>query len=496
MFGHLMTIGDRVIVKLNCQADDECVYIIRGELRDGGLGRFPHLIGPGGWGTFPYLRGRTSRLIVAGDVVGGLHGASMLARLIGSHARARRSLQRIRPMICHGRKCQPVACTSPHNLYWLIVSTNNPDESVLQSADLVHLVQLAAAGNAPGSNALLRRMARKYRADQPAVAKAIVTVLRESPLRSASSGNVLDQPVDSETRLALVREEDPVILANEPILPETVERTLRQIVSEHREIERLLEVGLAPTRTALFVGAPGVGKTLTARWIARELGVPLLVLDLSSVMSSFLGKTGTNLRRVLDYAKTTQAVLLLDELDAVAKRRDDATEIGELKRLVTVLLQEIDSWPEGSLLLGATNHSELLDPAVWRRFEVVVDFPAPDKEAMAVGIRTFLDDPAASPGAIDMLARVYEGETLNNVERDILRARRTAALNGSSAIDALLLSARERFDRLASGDRVKAAARLVRETDLSQRAVHEITGVSRDTLRKYSQTTTTGDNHA
>ena len=78
-------------------------------------------------------------------------------------------------------------------------------------------------------------------------------------------------------------------------------------------------------------------------------------------------------------------------LDAVAKRRDDSTEIGELKRLVTVLLQEIDTWPEGSLLLAATNHGDLLDPAVWRRFEMVIDFPLPDRRALEAGIQAFLD---------------------------------------------------------------------------------------------------------
>src|SRR5690606_32775240 len=106
---------------------------------------------------------------------------------------------------------------------------------------------------------------------------------------------------------------------------------------------------------------------------------PLLILDLASVMSSYLGRTGTNLRHVLDYAKSLDCVLLLDELDAIAKRRDDRGEIGELKRLVTVLLQQIDDWPPKSLLIAATNHADLLDPALWRRFDVTLEFPIPDR---------------------------------------------------------------------------------------------------------------------
>ena len=280
------------------------------------------------------------------------------------------------------------------------MSTSSADEIRINEQDVVKVMQLAAAGNASGSGALLRRLARKYRETAPTFAAAIVKTLRESPLRSAETGLAIDRPIDTDSKLALLREEDPVVLITEPILDASTTASLQQITDEHRNSERLFELGLAPTRTALFVGAPGVGKTLAARWIARELGLPLLVLDLSSVMSSFLGRTGANVRRVLDYARSTPAVLLLDELDAVAKRRDDATEIGELKRLVTVLLQEIDSWPEGSLLLAATNHADLLDPAVWRRFEVVVNFELPNEEALKYGVQEFFDDPHADPAAL------------------------------------------------------------------------------------------------
>lgn len=140
----------------------------------------------------------------------------------------------------------------------------------------------------------------------------------------------------------------------------------------------------------VFTGPPGVGKTLAARWLAVQLHRPLLILDLASVMSSFLGRTGSNLRNVMDYAKSVECVLLLDEFDAIAKRRDDNGEIGELKRLVTVLLQEIDDWPVGGLLVAATNHGSLLDPAAWRRFEVQIDFPLPNREQAILAIHTFL----------------------------------------------------------------------------------------------------------
>ena len=364
---------------------------------------------------------------------------------------------------------------------------------LIQESDLVQVMQLAAAGNASGAHALLRRLARKYKSSAPTFARAIVETLRDGPLRSASSGMAISQPVDADSRLPLIREERPVVIINEPILDGGIAAALQQITDEHRSRERLLEAGLAPTRTALLVGVPGVGKTLAARWIARELGLPLLVLDLSAVMSSFLGRTGGNVRRVLDYARSVPAVLLLDELDAVAKRRDDSTEIGELKRLVTVLLQEIDSWPDGALLLAATNHAELLDPAVWRRFEVVLDFPLPDEEALMRGVTNFLEGSAIDPFAVALIARLYRGETLSTLERDVFRARRLAAMSGGSPIEALLGFARERFSRMPPSERGPAAARMLAVSGLSQRAVHEITGVSRDTLRKYASQAKLGE---
>jgi ATP-dependent 26S proteasome regulatory subunit len=301
------------------------------------------------------------------------------------------------------------------------------------------------------------------------------------PLRSASVAAV---PVDADSRLSLLRQEWPVVMDVVPTWSESIREPLEQVLEERRRADELREVGVTPTRSMLFTGAPGVGKTLAARWVALKLGWPLLTLDLSAVMSSYLGKTGTNVRHVLDYAKGVQCVLLLDELDAIAKRRDDMGEVGELKRLVTVLLQEIDDWPPSGLLLAATNHPDLLDPAVWRRFDAVVEFPLPDDAVVGHLVRQLLGEEMGLEGElISLLTAVFHGKSPALITRDVMRTRRAALVHGLSVREMLVRMVREHVGDLNREQRRQVGLALV-QMGLSQRQVHEWTGMSRDTLRK------------
>lgn len=360
------------------------------------------------------------------------------------------------------------------------------DEDNEKCKDLVHLARLAMAGRPQDVQTYVTRMSRKYQKLVPELGEQLKNLLqaaptRKSPLRNEAMATI---PLDRDSHLHLLRVESPGLLEHEPIWQAHIAESLNQLIAEHEQADALHGRGLAPTRTAIFTGPPGVGKTLAARWLARELERPLLTLDLSAVMSSYLGRTGANVRHVLDYAKGVSCVLLLDELDAIAKRRDDDQELGELKRLVTVLLQEIDDWPEGGLMIAASNHQELLDPAVWRRFELQVEFELPSHDALAQSLRLFIDDDSELDETwLTALTEVLSGQSYSDIERQIKLLRRQAVLKGCRLSELFPSLIRHHIDNCPKATKKEIALRLS-ETGLSQRAINDLTGLSRDTLRK------------
>ena len=349
--------------------------------------------------------------------------------------------------------------------------------------EIVQLISAALSGRTRDVQIVAHRIAKQSPDSQRAKAIAALLSAQSDKVRPLRR-HIPPMPLDQDSRLELLRVESPVELEHEPVFSRVMEQALSGLLEEHRNAEALQEKGLYPTRTALFTGMPGVGKTFAARWFARELGLPLLTLDLSAVMSSFLGRTGGNVRAVLDYAKNIPSVLLLDEFDAVAKRRDDAYELGELKRLVTVLLQEIDNWPNDRLLIAATNHAELLDPAVWRRFELKLDFE-PLEEAMIESFtRELLTDESTKDHWFCLFSTVFSGQPHHEIEHLIKRARRDVALGRETLDEALGHVIASHARSLESDQRQRIAMIMVNDIGVSQRFAHKLTGVSRDTLRK------------
>lgn len=360
----------------------------------------------------------------------------------------------------------------------------------ISDKELVHMVRLALESKTDDVAMMVRRWAKRERATSPETADALVNLVKTRSSNPSRGKALAVLPVDVESRLQLAKVESHINFEADPVWEASVERIFAQIVAERENEDALAQADLHPAKSLLFVGAPGIGKTLSARWLAWKLHVPLITLDLAAVMSSFLGRTGNNLRNVLDYARGSHCVLLLDEFDAIAKRRDDAVEVGELKRLVTVLLQEIDSWPAAGLLIAATNHPELLDPAVWRRFDIVVNFEIPGHDNLHRFISQLLGPDAQN--LAEPLSIAVGGMSFSDIEREIRRAKRQAVLEKTTLMKSLELVIKENVSKRKVSDR-KAVARRLGKLGYSQRQRHELTGVSRDTMRRDEASTPEDD---
>lgn len=239
--------------------------------------------------------------------------------------------------------------------------------------------------------------------------------------KSHVSGEVLGRntplPVDRETSAALADVMFPAdIQPTPPLFNASVSQAVGTIIEEWAHFDALSEIDIRPSKTCLIYGAPGTGKTRLALWIAQQLDLPVVLVKLDGLVSSFLGTTARNIGNLFAFANRHRCILLLDEFDAIAKVRDDPQEVGEIKRVVNALLQNLDIRRDIGFTIGITNHSKLLDPAVWRRFEVQLEIPKPDFE-MRKAIAAHFMPPVKAPDVhLRLIAWFTEGSTGAEIE--------------------------------------------------------------------------------
>lgn len=239
--------------------------------------------------------------------------------------------------------------------------------------------------------------------------------------RATLPGEVLGRntpvPVDRETAAPLAEIIFPAeINADAPLFNPTVAQAISTIIDEWTNFEALSAVDISPAKTCLIYGAPGTGKTRLALWIARKLDLPVLLVKLDGLVSSFLGTTARNIGNLFTFANRYRCVLLLDEFDAIAKVRDDPQEVGEIKRVVNALLQNLDVRQNIGLTIGITNHPKLLDPAVWRRFEIQLEIPKPDFAVRKAIAQHFMPPVQAPDSHLRLIAWFTEGSTGAEIE--------------------------------------------------------------------------------
>lgn len=277
---------------------------------------------------------------------------------------------------------------------------------------LVSLVRAGAAGDRSTLKSTVEAMVAEERSrSHHILADRLQRALQSVPVSNSSLALNKSQSSGRD----FVIQSEPQVQLQDLILTLPAERLSRQLIEEQTRADLLRAQGMQPRHRVLLSGPPGNGKTSLAEAIAEAIAVPLLTVRYDALVGAYLGETNARLARLFEYARSTPCVLFFDEFDAVGKERGDVHETGEIKRVVSFLLMQIDQLPSYVVAVAATNHAELLDRAVWRRFQLRVDMPSPDTDRISVLVARFFEtwgeDPGVTPrGLASQLGKVSFAE--------------------------------------------------------------------------------------
>lgn len=302
--------------------------------------------------------------------------------------------------------------------------------------EISRIIEGALSGDKKRVVAYVDQLSKKLKRDghEPA-AQTLLKYIKAANMDMLNTSGVSPArlPVDAESRLSLADESFVSHGEVSIVMPQGMKEKVEEFLNYIKHSAKLITSGVAISPNMLMYGPPGVGKTELARHIASELELPLLTARTDSLISSYLGSTAKNLRLLFDHANSRPCILFLDEFDAIAKLRDDQHELGELKRVVISLLQNIDTLNRDTILLAATNHHHLLDPAIWRRFTYKLEFTLPSASERIQMLSIFLKNYITLKIDLDLLAGVsseLSGATIkqlceNAIRHSILARKKT-----------------------------------------------------------------------
>lgn len=294
--------------------------------------------------------------------------------------------------------------------------------------EISKIVKGSLSGNKKQVNSYLALLVKKLEADELTLeADGLRRLSNGAPLETIDAAFTTPIPVEKDSRLDLADKSFPVTEGHNVFLPEASHKLVNSFVSYIQNKDKLIAANIPLNPSLLLWGEPGTGKSKLAGWVAAKLNLPLITARSDALISSYLGSTSKNIRALLDYAQSEPCVLFLDEFDALAKARDDKNEIGELKRVVVSLLQNIDAL-EDTVLIAATNHVHLLDPAIGRRFHYKLELSAPDKGERLMILSNILKQHNQPHDEFDTLSDISEGMTGAELEMSIFDFLRTAII--------------------------------------------------------------------